>query len=270
MIHYTNALTHLIHDIVERVDAFSFIDAPGLLVFARVGRTAASGAYATCHSLNLPTSEPGYYYWRDRETGAITKRTEYFVAKTPEVWIGQRRLDYLISFSIPRYCDQVMEGSKKARFYRRSDPWLAKLDTVVHELYHISPREAGLRRFERPDGKTSGGSHSPGFLEEVAGFVHQYLGTRPDVRRFDFLRYDFDGLVRRFGGVAGTTFRNYPSYPQRYVEAVTGQAACAGEHVIPIARSSQPCKYDENDLQLRAFIGTRSRKARESELITAA
>ena len=29
----------------------------------------AEGAFATCHALTLPASEPGYYFWRDRESG---------------------------------------------------------------------------------------------------------------------------------------------------------------------------------------------------------
>src|SRR5256885_11520502 len=37
-----------------------------VLVFARSGRTTAEGAFATCHCLSLPASEPGYYFWRDR------------------------------------------------------------------------------------------------------------------------------------------------------------------------------------------------------------
>ena len=34
------------------------------------------GAYATCHCLTLPTSEPGYYYWRDRSSGEVTRRSD--------------------------------------------------------------------------------------------------------------------------------------------------------------------------------------------------
>ena len=69
----------------------SFIDLSRVLVFARPGRSSADGAYASCHSLGLPTSEPGYFFWRDRTTGDVTRRTEWFVTKSPEVYVGDRR-----------------------------------------------------------------------------------------------------------------------------------------------------------------------------------
>ena len=60
----------LMQDIVSRVPALSFIDVADVLVFARPGRTSAEGAFATCHCLSLPPSEPGYYFWRDRHRPA--------------------------------------------------------------------------------------------------------------------------------------------------------------------------------------------------------
>jgi hypothetical protein len=270
MIQYTDALTAVIEDVVARVEQLSFIDISGLLVFARFGRSGAQGAYATCHCLNLPTSDPGYYYWRDRGTGELTRRTEWFVTRTPEVRVGSRTLDYLLSFSLPRFCDQSLKGARKAAYYRGCEPWVAKLDTIVHELYHIAPFDTGLRKFERRDGTASSAAHGPAFLEEVAMFVRTYLDTKPDPRRLEFLRYDFRELVRRYGGVAGTTFRNFPSYPQRYAEAVQPQPALPDVAIERIPRSCQPHRYSDLDLQLRAFSERGSRRALPTELHTAA
>src|SRR3990170_8570862 len=134
MINYTESLTLLMQDVVARVPALAFIDIADVLVFARFGRSNAEGAFATCHSLSLPASEPGYYFWRDRDSGRITRRSEWFVTKSPSVWIGPRQVKYLISFSLPRFCDQSLDRSRKERFYSGVDqPWLAKLDTVIHE-----------------------------------------------------------------------------------------------------------------------------------------
>src|SRR5437764_953804 len=69
MINYTERLTVLMQDIVERVPMLSFIDIGEVMVFARSGRSHAEGAFATCHCLTLPASEPGYYFWRDRSSG---------------------------------------------------------------------------------------------------------------------------------------------------------------------------------------------------------
>jgi hypothetical protein len=254
MINYTDALTAVVADIVERVEALSFIETSRLLLFARVGRTGANGAYATCHCLNLPDSEPGYFYWRSRSTGEMTRRTEWFVTRTPEVRIGRRRLDYLLSFTLPRFCDQDFDGARKAEHYRGCEPWVAKLDTIVHELYHISPRSTGLRKFERADGGSfSNRSHGPHFLEDVASFVRTYIDSRPDPKRLEFLKCDFEGLNRRYGTVTGTTFRNFPSYPQRYPHVVRRQPAFPALPVVAVPRSSQPPRYTEADLQVRAF-----------------
>src|SRR5262245_62183828 len=133
MINYTERLTALMHDIVRRVAPLSFIDPADVFVFARSGRSNAEGAFATCHCLPLPASEPGYYFWRDRVTHRITRRSEWFVTKSPVVTLGERDIKYMISFALPRFCDQSLDRSRKEKFYPGADAWIAKLDTVVHE-----------------------------------------------------------------------------------------------------------------------------------------
>jgi hypothetical protein len=261
MINYTDRLTELMADVVGRVDALASIDVSSLLVFARFGRSGAEGAYATCHSLNMPTSEPGYYFWRDRRTGRMTRRSEWFVTKTPEVSLCGNRIDYLLSFSIPRFCDQTLVGSRKIAHYSRAEPWVAKLDTVVHELYHIDPRETGIRKLERQDGRASTRCHSPEFFEDVARFVHQYLASDPDPAVYDFLRHDFARLTDLCGGVVGTTFRNFPSFPQRYPEPIGVQTdAPSTVNIVPLKRGNQPARYTEQDLCVRHFFATGCRR----------
>ncbi|HOC19539.1 MAG TPA: hypothetical protein PKK95_14805, partial [Vicinamibacterales bacterium] len=156
MINYTERISTLMRDIVARVPRLSYIDPGELLVFARYGRSGAEGAFATCHCLSLPDSEPGYYYWRDRETGSITRRSRWFVTKSPSVSIQGRPIPYLVSFTLPRFCNQTLTGARKEKYYRKGTPgWIAKLDTVVHELYHIDPAASGIRHVERADGLPS-------------------------------------------------------------------------------------------------------------------
>src|SRR3954469_20305169 len=201
MINYTERLTLLMHDIVARVPTLSFIDIGSLLVFARSGRSSAEGAFATCHCLSLPPSDPGYYFWRDRASGRITRRSEWFVTKSPVVTLGARDVKYLISFALPRFCDQSPDRSRKERFYPGADPWIAKLDTVVHELYHIDPQLAGIRRIEKEDGTYSANCHGQAFFEQVADMVHTYVASRPSPAIFDFLSHDFKALEVKFDGV---------------------------------------------------------------------
>jgi hypothetical protein len=257
LINYTERLTLLMGDIVSRVPTLSFIDPADLLVFARAGRTDAEGAFATCHCLSLPASDPGYYFWRDRQDGKITRRSEWFVTKSPTVTIASRPIKYMFSFALPRFCDQSLGRSKKERYYPGVDAsWIAKLDTVVHELYHVDPELKGIRRLERGDGTYSANCHSDRFFEEVAEMVAVYLDSRPEPSAYDFLRHDFQTLESRFGGVIGTSFRTFPSYPQRFIERLAHQPACetaASVDVMPITGSKQPLRYTEDDLHVRQF-----------------
>src|SRR5947209_1041607 len=117
MINYTDHVTRLMGDIVARVPTLSFIDMADVFVFARAGRSDADGPFATCHCLTLPQSEEGYYFWRDRATGQITRRSEWFVTKSPSVRLGDRPVKYMISFTLPRFCDQSLDRTRKERFY---------------------------------------------------------------------------------------------------------------------------------------------------------
>jgi hypothetical protein len=256
-------------DVVSRVKTLSFIDIDDVLVFARFGRSNAEGAFATCHCLSLPASEPGYYFWRDRVTGRITRRSEWFVTRSPVVTIGSRQIKYLISFTLPRFCDQSLVRSRKERFYRRAnDGWMAKLDTVIHELYHIDPQQNGIRRLENSDGKYSAHCHTPLFFAQVAEMVSEYLDSRPDPAAYDFLRHDFDALNAKYGSIAGTSFRAFPSYPQRFIEALAVQPPCemdagADGSSIEVELLPSPAHraiYTADDLQVRLFGREASRR----------
>jgi hypothetical protein len=263
MINYTERLTALTADIVARVPALSFIDVERTLVFARGGRTGSEGAYATCHCVCLPPSEPGYYFWRDRRTGQLTRRSEWFVTRSPEVRVGANAIDYMISIALPRFCDQRLERSRKQVFYAGQPDWIAKLDTIVHELYHIDPERPGIRRMEKADGTYSANCHGHRFFEDVVAMVKQYLATGPDRATYEFLQYDFQGLVDCYGRVAGTTFRSFPSYPQRYPVVLDPQPSdpegveC---RIEPLKVPRVPTHFTEDDLVLREFRPDSSRR----------
>jgi hypothetical protein len=260
MINYTERIALLMEDIVARTPRLSFIDLKEVIVFARFGRSEAEGAFATCHCLTLPESEPGYFFWKDRDTGALTRRSPWFVTKSPQVRVGSTQIKYLISFVLPRFSDQTLVGSRKADLYDSADPLIAKIDTIVHELYHIDPAKGGIRAVENADGSRSYRSHGTMFYEDVAEMVHDYLATKPDPALYDFLRYDFTGLTSRFGGVVGTTFRNFPSFPQRYMETVDLPGSDPAVKIEPLKTPTQPVIYTEDDLHVRQFTGANTRR----------
>jgi hypothetical protein len=264
MINYTERLTLLMQDITSRVPTLSFINMADVLVFARSGRTNAEGAFATCHCLTLPASEPGYYFWRDRTTKRITRRSEWFVTKSPTVTLGTRPIQYMLSFALPRFCDQSLDHSRKEKFYPGAASWIAKLDTVVHELYHIDPNLAGIRRIEREDGTYSANCHGHQFFEQVAGMVHTYLDTNPSPEVYEFLTMDFDGLESAYGGIVSTTFRTFPSFPQRYIERLAEQLPCEadadGVKIESLRAHTQAVRYTQDDLHVRQFMATTSKR----------
>jgi hypothetical protein len=263
LINYTERISLLMEDVVSRVPTLGFIDMSKVMVFARGGRTHAEGAYATCHCISLPSTEPGYYFWRDRKSGKLTRRSEWFVTRSPQVTIGTQAIDYMISFALPRFCDQQLSRTRKQVHYSGGPNWIAKLDTIIHELYHVDPDRPGIRRMERADGTESANCHGDRFFEDVVEMVRQYLDTNPNPEAYDFLQYSFAELTEKFGGVAGTTFRSFPSYPQRYIEAVVPQppapAELEGCRVEPVKPPRVATRFTEDDLVVREFLPNTSR-----------
>lgn len=263
MINYTEHITRLMRDLIGRVPDLHYIDMARVLVFARFGRSDAEGAYATCHAISLPSSEPSYYFWRDRRTGRMTRRSEWFVTKSPLVEVGPAKMDYLISFCLPRFCDQTLARAQKEHVYPGLPPWVAKLDTIVHELYHVDPSMQGIRKLPIGRGRVSTRTHSPQFFRDVTRMVKQYLATRPDPALTEFLELDFAGLTERYGRVTGAAFRHFPSFPQRYVEALDHPVdAAPGVRIERLKRPAIPTHYTAADLALREFSRQTSRRIR--------
>jgi hypothetical protein len=261
MIDYTLHVRLLMEDIVARVPALAHIDVRKVLVFARLGRTSTHGAFATCHSLMVPDSEPAYYFWRDRRTGALSRRSEWFVTRSPEVRIRGRRISHLISVALPRYCDQTLKDTHKEGVYGRGTEWLAKLDTIVHELYHVDPHEGGIRQSLKVDGSPAAQTHTPRFFRDVQRMVRDYVASRPALPVYEFLTLDFDGLARRHGGVVGTTFRDFPAFPQRYRERLAEQPrGPRAAQIVPLPPHTQRRVFTEADLVLRQFLPASTRR----------
>ncbi|MCC6165372.1 MAG: hypothetical protein IT182_18665 [Acidobacteria bacterium] len=254
MFHFTHALSTLVADIVSRVPAMAHVQTERTLVFARRGRSGADGPNATCHCLTLPASEPGYYYWADAETGALTRRSPWFVTRSPRVVIQDTPIDYMISVALPRFSDQV--SRRKRERYPGLPPWVGRLDTVVHELYHIAPDASGLRLLTRPDGTADHRAHPPQFFDDVRDLVRAYLDTSPCADVLEVVQHDFATLVARHGQVVGTTFRD-ASYPQRYVDVLADQPT---EPTVPVEPLKEPpgrALFTDADLVVRDFSRAR-------------
>jgi hypothetical protein len=182
------------------------------------------------------------------------------------VRLGEQHIDYMVSFALPRFCDQLLSRSRKRVHYRNQPNWVGRLDTIVHELYHIDPERPGIRRMERADGTYSANCHGKRFFEDVVEMVNHYLATKPDPAVYDFLQFNFDELSRRFETVIGTTFRGFPSYPQRYTEVLDPQPAdveALSSRVEPMKARRVLTRYSESDLVIREFFPHRSQQLRQ-------
>ena len=265
MINYTDHVRRLMEDIVSRVPALSAVDIRNVLVFARLGRSSTHGAYATCHSLMVPDSEPAYYFWSDRRTGRLTRRSEWFITRSPHVRLDGRRVTHLISLALPRFCDQTLKGSAKQDTYPHGHDWHAKLDTIVHELYHVDPHGGGIRASVRSDGRPSAQTHTAQFFRDVARMVREYLEGGPDPAVVEFLELNFDELASRHGGVVATTFRAFPSFPQRFREPMLEQPRMPrAAHIVALDGRQHQRLYTDFDLETRQFLPRSTRSVATS------
>ena len=64
--------------------------------------------------------------------------------------------------------------------------------------------------------------------------------------------------------MVGTSFRTFPSYPQRFLERLPTQPLCdidfAGIEIEPVHVVRQPTRYTEDDLHMRQFSREASRR----------
>ncbi|MCA9082647.1 MAG: hypothetical protein KDA81_01260 [Planctomycetaceae bacterium] len=116
-----------------------------------------------------------------------------FDRRNGRIWTIQRLFDgeceqlYILTFYLPRFLNLSYQE---------------KLVTVFHELYHISPHFDGdIRRFDGPCFMHT--ASQARYDQQMAVFVRQYLKTKPPEVLRRFLKYDFDGLCRRYGSVVG-------------------------------------------------------------------
>ncbi len=102
-----------------------------------------------------------------------------------------RELLYILNFYLPRFLNLSFR---------------AKLTTVLHELWHVSPRFDGdVRRFAGRCYAHSGSQKRfDALAEALAG---RWLALRPPEPLYDFLRCDFAELARRYGRIYGQRVR---------------------------------------------------------------
>lgn len=98
-----------------------------------------------------------------------------------------REILYILTFYLPRFMDQ---------------PFLEKLITVFHELWHIDPTFNGDLR--RHAGRCYAHTHSQAeYDERMRQMALEWLDSGPPAESYDFLKLDFAALRTQYGSVFG-------------------------------------------------------------------
>lgn len=174
---YTEAIAKVCEDVCFRVPDLNHIDMSRVAVsFTQTKHSAPFGIFASATPLRF-------------EGGVLS--TE----RRGRQWTLQRcfRPDgveylYILYFYVPRFIELSLSQ---------------KLETIVHELYHISPYFNGdLRRFE---GRCfAHGSSQKKYDQTVRRFVEHWLKQEPPPEIWDFLRLRYAELIEQYGNLHGT------------------------------------------------------------------
>ena len=223
MINYTDHLFLLMKDIVARVPTLSFIDMKRVLVLraraARPPRARTPRATASAFrqaSLVTTTGEIA--------TRVISRVDPSGSSPSRRVDVEGDSIDYMVSFALPRFCDQMLARSRKQLHYKDSQTgwpsWTRSSTSCITSIRSVPAFDAWSARTalfgELPRRSILCGRRGDGESVSRSQPDPQVRFPAAQLRRPD---------AEQYGGVAGTTFRAFPSYPQRYTEVLQPQPA---------------------------------------------
>ncbi|MCB9895987.1 MAG: hypothetical protein H6839_16255 [Planctomycetes bacterium] len=192
----TDDVSLLVHLLVKRVDRLAHIRAGQVIHGVSQARTRSRyGVYAQCHGLRFKHGK------REQKT------RDGHAWQWPIIKVRGQEILYYITYFLPRFLDQ---------------PARERLHTLLHELYHISPKFNGdLRRFPGRN-EFHGNKHAD--FDGVVDLILEDARPHVDVERFPFLVLSFDQLVERYGGVVGNKLKRFHPKKIRLEEIPTSLA----------------------------------------------
>ncbi|NLS91247.1 MAG: hypothetical protein GXX96_03565 [Planctomycetaceae bacterium] len=190
---FTERMRLLCHDMTRRVPELSHIDFHRVAVsFCQTRKSVKHGMYASLTPMRFPGGELSVV--RGGRNWGIQRLQDN---------VGREML-YILSFYLPRFLDLEFRE---------------KLTTIVHELWHISPRFNGdVRRFR---GRCYAHSGSQKSFDAVAErLADDWLSRKPPAELYDFLHHGYRKLSELHGAVYGTKIPAPKLYPILKSEAV--------------------------------------------------
>ena len=246
MINYTERIALLMQDVVSRVPALSFIDLSEVLVFARFGRSRCRGrvrhlplpdaAGERAGLLLLARSRHGR---ADAALGVVRHQVAGVTHR------HARQIKYLISFMLPRFCDQIARRVRARRILSAAPSRGSRSSTRSCTSCITSIRTAGRhpRASSAPTARYSAALPRSTVLRGGRGD-----GARlprepiPIPALYEFLQHDFEALDgtlrrRRRHDASATSRRSRSATSRRSDIAGVGSA---GVKVEPLKRAAQP------------------------------
>lgn len=246
MLLYTGLANQIVRDIARRVREFRHLDPERIAILAAARCTGGvNGNLATCYGLRQE-ARPTFSIWTRPRSKQIVAVTRWFAYRTPRVRLAGREMSYLILLRMPRML--------------RSAP----LQTLVHELYHISESfDTGMRPVR----------HGATFDREVrrltAAWLARATGELPRLAQMRFyeLQREF-GAVLAEGAPARFTIPLVEEVepPESYAAGVArlypGHTLARGYEIreIEATPADAPRYVSENNLDLRCVNASGSEK----------
>ncbi len=209
---YTDALRVLCRDICEKVNEFRNVDIERIGFSFNVARNKNSryGRWASMTPLRFEGGSPVTFKERKLYSSDSTSHRvvlyvcrQYFKCQT--VFDSKSKLPLLYIFNVmaPRFMDELSLREK--------------IETVMHELYHINPQFNGdVRRF--PGRNWQHGSKAK-YEAKSRSLADEWLAHDPKPQIYDFLRYTVRDFYEKFGGLCGSKYGNIPLIPIQEEEA---------------------------------------------------
>jgi len=210
---YTSALRVLCRDICRKVKEFRKFDTDKIGYSFNIARNKDSrfGRWASMTPLRFENGSIVTFKDRKYYTGSDSTsqrpiphiERQYFKCQTVYDVDSKIPLLYIFNVMAPRFMDELSLREK--------------IETVMHELYHIDPRFNGdVRRF--PGRNWQHGSKAE-YDAKSKRFADEWLATDPDPKIYDFLKYTVHDFHEKFGGLYGAKFSNIPLIPIREEDA---------------------------------------------------
>ncbi len=176
---FTAAIRPVMEDMVVTCEDLRHVDMARVgVAFAQARNRRLDGVYATIHPLRFAEG-----------SRTIQRRGHMF--EMPQVVVNGQELLYIITYSLPRFLNL---------------PFEKKLSTIVHELFHISPKFDGdIRRLG--GGKPYHAGSKRRFDAAMSRMAEGYLQATRRPELHGFLRQSFPEIAEAHGRIIGFRFR---------------------------------------------------------------